>query len=213
MHWTENWMRNLEAFLHRHRGPVLMLSAIFVFGVIFGGLAVSSLDPRNKQELVTYLSGTIERMAAPPDGAGTMILKLVLPTKLKLLALLWVFGISVVGMLGVMVLTLLRGFLTGFVVALLAAEMGGRGVLLAAAGHLPQSLIEVPALIIAGTASVAFSLQLVRSWREGRRVRNFYPALAAYTGTLLTMGLVLIGTSLVESYLSPVLSRFVASFW
>jgi GMP synthase-like glutamine amidotransferase len=104
------------------------------------------------------------------------------------------------------------GYVTGFVVSFLVAEMGGAGLALAIAGHLPQNLLQVPALVVAGTAAVAFSMQVVRSWRERRRVPNFYPALARFTGTLLAAGLVLVLAALVESYLTPALVRL-ASGW
>ena len=140
------------------------------------------------------------------------MLKAALLRSLKYLVLLWVLGISLVGVLGVAALALLRGFVSGFTVGFLAAELGWRGIALAVAGHLPQSLLEVPALVIGGTAAVAFSLQVIRSWSERRRVPQFYPALARLTGTLLATGLVLVVAGLVESYLSPALVRFATSF-
>ncbi len=201
----------LEGFLDEHRGPVLFLGTLFVIGVIFGALAVRSLEPKDKQELVAYLAGSVTSLENPPAGAPALLLRRALLGNAKLLALLWVLGISVVGVLGVMLLTVLRGFMTGFVVAFLAAEMGWPGVLLAVAGHVPQSLLEVPVLILAGTASVAFSARVFRSWREGRRVPNFYPALASYTAALCVMGLVLILAGFVEAYLSPALVHLSAA--
>lgn len=206
------YRRNLERYIENHRGIVMLLGALFVIGLVFGALAVRSLDPRDRSELVHYLSGTIPSLQNLPPGGGGVLLKAALLRNLKIMATLWVLGISLVGIFGVMVVALLRGLVTGFVVAFLAAELGLRGVLLAAVGHLPQSLIEVPALILGGAASVAFSLQVVRSWRERRRVPNFYPTLAAFSGRLLVMGLALLAASLVESYLSPSLVRLVASF-
>jgi stage II sporulation protein M len=104
-----------------------------------------------------------------------------------------------------------RGFVSGFTVAFLAAEMGGRGVLLAAAGHLPQSLLEVPALILAAAASVAFAQEVIGSWRARRRLTGFYEALAGYTGTLLSAGVLLVLSCLVEGYLTPLLVRAVST--
>jgi stage II sporulation protein M len=211
MHIYNQWRRNLEDFLRRHSGEVLLLAALFVIGVIFGALAVSSIEARDRLELGGYLSGNLQRLMMPPEGTGGILFRQGLWGKLKLLALLWALGISLVGVIGVMLLVFLEGLLTGFVVGFVAAEMGGTGILLAIAGHLPQRLLEVPAIIVAGTASVAFSLQVIRSWRERRRVRNFYPALTAFTGTLLAMGVLLVLSSLVESYVSPALVRFVLS--
>lgn len=197
------WRRNLERFVQEHSGAVLLLAALFTIGVIFGALAVRSLPSRDRLELVAYLDGSMSGLRNPPEGAPLLLLRESLLGKAQWLAILWVLGISLVGVFGVMLLTFIRGLVTGFAVAYLAAEMGFKGVILATAGHLPQSLIEVPALILAGAASVAFSMQVIRSWKERRRVPHFYPAIASYTGTLLSMGALLVLASLVESYLSP----------
>jgi stage II sporulation protein M len=205
--------RQFEEFLHRHAGVVLLLGVLFVAGVVFGALAVGSLDPRSKGEMVSYLGESLQSMGGrPAPGEGALMLKAALLRSLKYLALLWVMGISLVGVLGVAGVALVRGFVSGFTVGFLAAELGWRGLTLAVAGHLPQSLLEVPALLVGGTAAVAFSLQVIRSWRERRRVPQFYPALARFTATLVATGLVLLAAGLAESYLSPALVRFAASF-
>lgn len=211
MHLLERWKYGFEEFMDRHRGPAVFLATLFVIGVVFGALAVRSLPAADKQELVAYLGATVGTLDRPPEGAEALMLRRALAGNAKLIALIWVLGVSVIGVVGILVLTFLRGFLTGFVVAFLAAEMGLQGVLLATAGHLPQSLLEVPAMILAGTASIAFASQVLRSWQQRRRVSHFYPALAAYSGILLANGGLLAVASLVESYLSPGLVRVAAA--
>jgi stage II sporulation protein M len=212
MHLLRRNMRTAEDYLRRHAGTVLLIGCLFVIGVVFGALAVRSLSPRDRAEQASYLSETIGRAVKPSQGEGGLLLKASLLRSGKYLALLWICGISLVGMVVVMGGALVLGYVTGFTVSFLVAEMGGAGLALAIAGHLPQNLLQVPALVVAGTAAVAFSLQVVRSWRERRRVPNFYPALARFTGTLLAAGLVLVLAALVESYLSPALVRL-ASGW
>lgn len=209
---VDRWQRNLEDFVERHSLVLLLLGALFVIGVVFGALAVRSVDTRERAELAVYLGDTLKALLRPAGGEGGLLLKQALWRSAKVLGLLWVLGISLVGIFGVMGLALVRGFISGFAVGFLAAELGWKGLLVAVAGHLPHSLIEVPALLVGGTAAVAFSLQVVRSWRQGRRLPHFYPALARFTGTLMATGLALMVGGLVESYLSPALVRFALSF-
>lgn len=212
MRGFQGWRQAFDDFVDEHRGPILFLASLFVIGVVFGALAVRSLEPTDKQELVRYLGATLGSLEHPPEGATGLLLRRALVGNVRLLAILWVLGVSMVGILGVMGLTLFRGFVTGFVVAFLAAEMGLPGVALALAGHVPQSLLEVPALILAGTASMGLSARLFRTWRERRRMEHVYPALASYTGTLLLAGVVLAGAGLVEGYFAPLLVRLAATF-
>ena len=203
--------RSLAEFVDRHRGMMLLLGALFVIGVVFGALAVSGVNPGDKAELVAWLKPAVQAMTAPDAGAGTLLLKQAVLRKLFFLALLWGLGISLLGAPGVMLFMLWRGFVTGFTVGFIVAEMGVGGLGVAVAGHLPQTLLEVPALLLAGTASAAFSLQVIRSWLERRKLNHFYPALARFTATLGATAAVLLVAGLVESYLSPVFIRFAAS--
>lgn len=203
------WRRNLEDLIHR-QGPLMLLQVtLFVIGLIFGALALRSLDASTRLDLVRQLSDSVQVLRTGSEVPGGAMLEAALIRQGKLLALFWVLAISLVGALGVMVLTLIRGFYSGFTVAFLAAEMGGPGILLAAAGHLPHSLLEVPAVILGATASVAFAVDVIGSWRARRRMAGFYEALASYTGTLLSAGVLLLLACLVESFLTPPLVRMV----
>lgn len=200
----------MEEFLDRHRGPAVFLVAAFLVGVVFGALAVRSFDALDTSELVHYLDLNTEGLANPPQGAEPMLLRRALLGHARTLALVWVLGISVVGVLGVALLIFLRGFVTGFTVSFLAAQLGVRGVLVALAGHFPHSLLEVPALLLTGMAAIGFAGQIFKTWRDRRRLHDFYPALASYTMTLLLTGAVLLLAGGVESYLTPGLLKLVA---
>jgi stage II sporulation protein M len=212
MHIWRHYQRVVEEFVERHKGVLWLVGSFFVIGVVFGALAVRSVGPQDRSEIVSYLGDALKGLSPAPPGESGLLLRAALLRSLKQLAFLWVLGISLVGLPLTLVLAVVRGFVTGFTVAYMASELGWKGVGVAAAGHLPQGLLEVPALICAGAASVAFSLQVIRSWVERRRVANFYPALLRFTGTLVATWLVLLAAALVESYLTPVLVRFAASF-
>lgn len=205
------WRRNLEDLVYHNSGLVLLQVTLFVIGVIFGALALRSIDGSARLDLVRQISDSVQVLRTGPEPAGGVLLREALVRHVKQLALFWVLAISLVGALGAMLLPLVWGFRSGFTVAFLAAEMGGRGMLVAAAGHLPQSLLEVPAVILAATASVGFAVEVIRSWRVRRRLAGFYEALAGYTGTLLSAGVLLLGAAVVEGYVTPHLIRWVSS--
>jgi stage II sporulation protein M len=207
------YQRRVDDFLADHRGAVMLLSALFVLGVIIGALAVRTMDLKERADLTGYLGATLGTLQKAPVGSGMTIFTHSLLVDLKVLAILWVLGISIVGALGVMVLAIACGYVSGLLVAFLAVDMGLRGVLVAAAGHLPPNLIKVPALLVAGSASLGFSLQVVRAWRAGRRVPHFYRTLAHFTWTLAGAGAILVVAGLMEGYLAPSLVRAVGSLF
>lgn len=210
MRLYEAWQRNLEELLYRQGGLVLLHAALFVIGLVFGALALRSLDAAARIDLTRQLSDSMQILASGPAKPTGLLVREALARQALQVAMLWVLSISLVGVLGVILLPVYRGFISGFTVAFLTAEMGTRGVLLAAAGHLPQTLLEVPGVILAVSASVAFSLEIIRSWRARRRLTGFYAALAEYSNTLLSAGVLLVGAGLVEAYVTPLLIRLVS---
>ncbi len=208
--WLFGWRRNLEDLLYQQSGMALLMATLFLTGLIFGALALRSLDSTTRLDLVQALSKSVQVLSGSSGRVEGPLLRQALIRDAQWLGTLWLLAITLVGAMGVMLLSLVRGFVSGFVVAFLTAEMGLPGLLLAGAGHLPHSLLEVPAVILAATASCAFSLEVLRLLRSGRRLREFYEVLAGYTGSMLSVGVLLLLASLVEAYVTPTLVRVVA---
>jgi len=200
----------LEDFLDEHKGAVVLLVALFVIGVVFGSLAVRSLEVKDRLDIVQYLGTNLVRMEQPDEGTQSIVMWRALTGNAKLVMLLWVLGISVVGVAGIMLYILIRGFVTGFVIGFLAAELGLRGVLLGLAGHLPQSMIEVPAVVLAGSAALGFATMVISSWRERQHLVHFYPYLGDYTRRLLVISGALAVAGVVEGYVSTPLVALAA---
>lgn len=202
----EGWRRNLEDLLWENGGLVLLHGALFAVGVLFGALALRGVDGETRAGLFQQMADALKLVRGGQEAPAGVLLQEALVRQAAYLGLFWVLAVSLLGALGVMLIPLLRGFLSGFTVAFLAAQLGGRGVMLAAAAHLPHSLLEVPGLVLGATASVAFSLEVVRGWRRPRRLNAFYDALAGYTGTLLSAGVLLVLAALVEAFVTPALT-------
>lgn len=205
----EAWRENLEDLLLERGGLVLLHSVLFVVGLLFGALALRSLEVETQLELARQLSGALQALRDGHDPAAGALVRAALFRHARTLLLMWVLAISLIGSVAVMALPLVRGFTSGFAVAYLTAEMGSRGVLLAAVGHLPQTVLEVPGTILAASASVGFAVQVITSWRVRRRLSGYYAALARYSGTLLSAGALLAAAALVEGYVTPHLVRMV----
>lgn len=207
MQLIHRYQRNFEEYVRRNLGLILLLAAVFVIGVIFGGLAIRSAGARDRAEIAAYLSETFERIVHPEAADSRLIFKLSLARSAIQLGFLWAVGITLLAIPCTVAGALVFGFVSGYTISFLTAEMGWGGLALGVAGHLPHSLLAIPALIMGATAAGSFSLQIVRSWRERRRLTNFYPALARFTGSLLAAGLVLVLAGVVEAYVSPALAR------
>lgn len=201
------WRATMLEFIDRWSGTIMGLSGLYLGGVLLGALAVAALSQQDQAELHTYVKTMLN--IGIEGSVGALIWHSLL-INLQILLFIWLAGLSIIGIVGIWGLTIWRGFNAGFTLAFLAAQFGKTGLWIALGGLLPGLLLQVPGLILGGTAGVAFARSMIRAWREGRRPASFYPVVGAYTVTLLLMGSGLLLASLVEGALAP---KLVAHVW
>ncbi|GAX91872.1 stage II sporulation protein M [Effusibacillus lacus] len=180
---------------------------LFIVGVLFGAIVVNALANGQKADLFTYLRGFFGLVNDNhlPDSAYVTWHSIA--TNLKMLGLIWILGLSIIGLPLIVVLIFLKGFTIGFTVGFLVENFASKGLMFAVLAVLPQNLIIVPSLIIAGVAGTAFSLMLVRS----RFTQNIplYQKFLSYTGLVLVLAVFMIVASFVEGYVSPLLMKMI----
>lgn len=200
----------LEQVLGRslaQRGGHLALGmSLLVLGVVLGALGVGALGERDRMELVALVSG---HLAALGQGGALGRLEpgpaLALAVRnLRLVAFLWLLGLTVAGSLVGLGLLFFRGFVAGFAAGFLSAQLGWRGAVLAAAGLLPHNLVAIPALALAGAGALDFALAVVQG-RARRSRSHFYRELGDYTRWMAGAGALAVVAALVEGWVTPLL--------
>src|SRR5699024_3846649 len=78
----------------------------------------------------------------------------------KYLLLLFIAGLSVIGLPLVWILLFFKGLLIGFSVGFIVNQLGMQGFLIASLAIAPQNILIIPIYIIAGSLSMIFSLTL-----------------------------------------------------
>lgn len=183
-------------------------------GIIFGAIVVNSLSFAQKEDLYFYLSKFFSEME---DGSMTSAEELFRQSFLhnvKYLGLMWLLGISIIGLPLIFVLLFMKGVVVGFSVGFLVNQMGWSGFLLSFVSVLPQNIIIIPAFIFIGAISASFSLTLIRKifMRQTSSMQfQMIPFLSRYVIFLVVaIGIVTIAAS-IEAYLSPNLMEAVIS--
>jgi len=194
----------------RHAPLYMFVGALILTGAGFGFFLVDALSPEQRLDLAVRLEAYRLELVRP-DGADAA--KTFLDSFLFYagwLGLIWLLGISVIGLPGVLALDFMKGVLMGFAARLLAMEMDGGGMLLALAALVPHNALAVPALMVASVSAIRFA-----GWVAGerllRRRGRLSPPLKSHGIATLAMLLPLCGAALTESYLSPrLLGRLLA---
>jgi stage II sporulation protein M len=186
----------------------LIVIIIFSLGILLGSLGVNTLREDQTTELHRYLQSFLAQ-AAELNVDRTQMVRGALYDNLLTAAIMYILGLTVICLPLMLAFIFIRGFILGFTVCFLTMDRELQGLLVILVSMLPQNLFFIPAMIIGGTASLSFSLLLIKRFFNSQT--RVWPAFAAYTlimaGVLAAFAL----AALMEAYVTPELTRFVAS--
>jgi stage II sporulation protein M len=145
-----------------HSSIYLFILTLFLMGVIFGAVVVNSLSFTQKEDLYFYLGQFFGEIADGKIASAEDLFQQSFLHNVKYLGLMWILGISIIGLPLIFILLFMKGVVIGFSVGFLVNQMGWNGFLLSFATVLPQNIVIIPAFIFIGVISVSFSLTLIR---------------------------------------------------
>jgi stage II sporulation protein M len=182
----------------------------FVIGVSAGAFTVNGLSAAQNEELSNYFQGFLQLLDSQKIDSNEL-LKVSFMENLRLVTVLWVLGVTIIGIPFIYILVGIRGFITGFTSGFVIKVVGLKGILFTILGLLPKEIIIVPCVIALGVSGVNFSLAIIRKKSNKRHLKeNLKSNFFAYCMvTLLLLGIIFIGVS-VEAYITPVFIRMMA---
>lgn len=184
---------------------------VFVLGVTLGAVAVKALTLEQKKELIGYLSQFFSSLDAGTINAKNNLARQAIFSNLKTVAMIWLMGITVIGIPIVLAIVFTKGFVIGFTVGFLAQEMVLKGIIFAVVAVLPHNLIAVPALIVASVAAISFSALLLKK-KILKRNHNLRHCFLGYLFLSIAIALVFILAGIVEAYITPVFMKWATSY-
>jgi stage II sporulation protein M len=200
-------------YIRDHMSLFVFTSVLFMIGAIFGAIVVGALAEDQAVSLNESLKGFFNAISL--DQTGTTASEITWHSAasfLKTVGLLWILGLSIIGLPVIVIYIFMKGFVVGFSVGVIVSQFKGQGFLFAMAAILPQNLIYVPALIVCGVAGISFSLMLVSSRFSNQQLRGgagtlLYRKFLSYTGLVAAVAVAMVLAAFVEGYISPPLMR------
>ncbi len=147
--------------LQEHATIYVFMIILFLTGVIFGAIIVNSMNFIQKQDLYFYLERYFMQLTNNEEIEASSILKSSFFYHAKYLLLLFILGLSVIGLPVVWILLFLKGLVVGFSVGFIVNQLGIKGLLLASFSIAPQNLLIIPIYVSAGSLAMIFSLTLL----------------------------------------------------
>jgi stage II sporulation protein M len=202
-------MDNLRYYMNQHlqenKTLYAFVGVLFLMGVIFGAIIVNSLSLNQKQDLYTYLSRFFIQAAEGGFTSRSDMFFQSFGHYLKYMGLMWLLGLSVIGLPVILIMLFLKGVVIGFTVGFLVNQMGWYGFLLSFVSVLPQNILLIPAFIIVSAAAIAFSIKMIRQLAFKKHHVPFLPQLVRYTLLVAGVGIMVFFASTLEAFFTPAL--------
>ncbi|WP_233096169.1 stage II sporulation protein M [Alicyclobacillus sp. SO9] len=140
----------------------MFLIGICAIGLLFGGAVAGQLNQSDVSVLSASVNNLLNaishhQLASPSDLWWQRV-----TGDLQVLGLLWLFGVSVIGLPFVAVVLFLRSFSVGFAVGFTVIQFGWKGLVLAGLGIFTHQLISILVLLVAGVMAVRFSSRILQ---------------------------------------------------
>lgn len=204
---TINMKRSFSQHIQEHSSLYTFTVVLLMMGIVFGAVIVNSLSLMQKEDLFHYLSRFFGQVSEGEVASASAMFTQSFLHYLKYMGLIWLLGLSIIGLPVILVLLFLKGMVVGFTVGFLVNQMGWQGFLLSFVSVLPQNLILIPAFVLVTTAAVAISLTMIKAQFSNRMKTPLMPLLFKYTMTVIVIMLLVATASFIEAFLSPSLIK------
>ncbi|MEI7024635.1 stage II sporulation protein M [Paenibacillus sp. y28] len=202
----------VRTYVKEHLALFLFVCVLLTMGVVFGALLVGALSPEQKQDMSRFLSSYFHYIHQNGTMGNTLSFWDVYSQHMKWMLLIWLLGLSVIGLPFIWVLDFLKGVLLGFTIAYLAGELSWKGLLFALVSVAPQNIVLLPAIVITSVMGMSFTIFLYRHrLLSGDRSGSVMQQLVQYTSVVASLGILLAGVALFEVYASPLMMQRVSS--
>jgi stage II sporulation protein M len=202
--------QNIAASYFQENSSIFVFVIIlFLMGVIFGAIVVNSMGYSQKQDLYYYLSQFFGDVSKGKLAESNELFLQSVFHNSKFIGLMWVLGISIVGLPIILILLFIKGMVVGFTVGFLVNQMSWKGFLLAFVSILPQNLIIIPLFIIMAVMSMSFSLIMIKKQFMKKYGQPIMPLFKRYILAFIISLFFIIAASGIEAFLSPGLMKVI----
>lgn len=172
---------------------------------------VNVLDYSQKHEMINFLDSFF-KVLNQNNIDSFELLKQSLVNNIQTILLVWLLGITVIGLPIVVIIVILRGFIIGFTVGFLISELGFKGFIFSSLAILPQNIFIIPGIIIISAFSISFSLKIVKNKISKNLRYRFSADLIKYSLTVVSLSSILLIGSIIEAYITPLLMKLILGY-
>lgn len=183
-----------------HTNLLAFLGGVALCGLLFGAVIAGQLNSQDAAVLGNAIGQLIQavdlnQLASTQDVWWSRVV-----ADCQLLALVWLFGVTVIGLPFIVVTVFLRAFSMGFSVGFTVLQFGWKGLAIVATTMFVHQVLSLAAIILAGALAIRFSMGLLRQTTPVTRLPR---RLLLYTCAFALPALILIVAAAFQAYVSP----------
>lgn len=207
-------IKQLQSVIREHiaanRASCMFLLMAFVLGVSAGAFTVNGLSTMQRDELLNYFQGFLQLFNNQNLKSSELFI-IGLIENIKIVALLWILGVTIIGLPFIYLVVGVRGFITGFTSGFIINAIGMQGLLFSGAALLPREIIIIPCLIGIGVNGINFSTKIAKGKTvQDNKKTGLKKAFISYCLVTLFFCCIILAGIIFDSYVTPVLIRIIA---
>ena len=201
-------MDKLKKIIKYDKKIMTFLNVIAVVGIIAGSIFMIVLSKNDKETVLNSIKDFFNKLINNKfNFVGT--LKNTVISNFLFSLIIWVIGISVIGVLIVIFIIFYKSFTLGFTISSIIYTYSIKGTLLALIYVFPHMIINLLVLLYLSSYSIKLSIILIKSILKKDNL-NFKAFINNYSKVFLISIIFLIVTSLYESFIAPIILRYFA---
>lgn len=184
----------------------LFLTIIMTIGIISGIIFIFFISKEDKSLVKQELELLFSNIKDNKLNYGNSLINSV-SSSLVYLSIIWILGVSIIGIPVVIFMLFLKGFVFGFSISSIIANYGFNGIILGFITQIPSNLILLIIYLLMGFYAINFSIRLFQVLFFKKEVNLSFYFKRYNEIALISLGCIVIA-SLAETFLIPFLVKF-----
>lgn len=184
---------------------LLILTILTIISILLGILFPAILSKSNKELITSSIKDFIDAISKNNINYLSGLISS-LTNNILITILIWILGISLIGIPFLLIIILFKGFLTGFSFSSILVTYGIKGIITAIVYTIPNILNLLGSFLL-GYYAISFSIALYKSVFK-KELRNWNLIIKRYLKIGLIFLLFSIAISLLETFALPKILNF-----
>ncbi|MGM9882016.1 MAG: stage II sporulation protein M [Bacilli bacterium] len=184
----------------------LFILFIIILGIISGSIFLITLGKNDKELVINQISTFMNNINSNNINNG-LALKNALISNAIFISLIWIFGMSIIGIIFNIFLIYIKSFTIGFTVSSFILTLKYKGILAAFIYIFPSEIINILTSLILGVYSTIMTIYLIKSIFSKEKNYSINKFFKRYFLILLISIILISISSITESFLVPAITK------